>query len=115
MGYLCGRLLNIIKGPQAAELTNEGYFSSLHALTHDLLACGLPRLLPSVQGNKDGDGVRATYNRMVKRHSLRGEALKRYILKEVLNAGSCRFCALLNDHVFCSFLYWLLQWRRRAR
>lgn len=71
-------LLDVIKGEAAKHLSDEGFVSSFHARRND----DFPREEP-VRGIPDGVIHEGMIDDLIKRHSLHGEALKRYILKEV--------------------------------
>lgn len=72
------RLLDIIKGADAKTLSDEGFVSSFHARGSE----DFPREVP-VAGVPDGVLDESMLEGLAKRHSLHGEALKRYLLKEV--------------------------------
>ncbi|CAE8707834.1 unnamed protein product [Polarella glacialis] len=72
------RLLDIIKGDRAKNASDAGFVSSFHARASE----DFPREVP-VGGVPDGVLHEGMFKDLVKRHSLRGEALKRYLLKEV--------------------------------
>eukprot|EP00931_Biecheleriopsis_adriatica_P120323 TRINITY_DN9543_c0_g1_i3.p1 TRINITY_DN9543_c0_g1~~TRINITY_DN9543_c0_g1_i3.p1 ORF type:complete len:1332 (-),score=350.37 TRINITY_DN9543_c0_g1_i3:361-4356(-) len=72
------RLLEVIKGDASAAMGDEGFVSSFHARASD----DFPREVP-VQGLPDGVLHEGMLKALTKRHSLHGEALKRYLLKEV--------------------------------
>lgn len=71
------RLLDVIKGEDSANKTDEGFVSSFHARG----SADFPREEP-VAGIPDGVLHEGMYPQLLKGHSLHGEALKRYIMKE---------------------------------
>lgn len=72
-------LLEVIKGEKTKEFqADEGFISSFHARASD----DFPREVP-VQGVPDGVLHEGMLSSLVKRHSMHGEALKRYLLKDV--------------------------------
>lgn len=72
------KLLDVIKGKGAESQSNEGFLSCFHARASD----DFPREVP-VQGIPDGVLHDDMLKDLTKKHSLHGEALKRYLLKEV--------------------------------
>jgi len=72
------KLLDVIKGKGAESQSNEGFLSCFHARASD----DFPREVP-VQGIPDGVLHDDILQDLTKKHSLHGEALKRYLLKEV--------------------------------
>jgi len=72
------RLLDVIKGEGAAHKSDEGFVSSFHARG----SADFPREEP-VKGIPDGILHEGMIGRFLKKHSLHGEALKRYLMKEV--------------------------------
>jgi hypothetical protein len=71
------RLLDILKGEGAAQCSDEGFVSSFHARASKDFCREVP-----VKGIPDGIIHEGMFEDLVKRHSLHGEALKRYLLKE---------------------------------
>eukprot|EP00930_Biecheleria_cincta_P082500 TRINITY_DN72220_c0_g1_i1.p1 TRINITY_DN72220_c0_g1~~TRINITY_DN72220_c0_g1_i1.p1 ORF type:complete len:1530 (-),score=379.41 TRINITY_DN72220_c0_g1_i1:273-4862(-) len=72
-------LLEVIKGEKTKEFqADEGFISSFHARGSD----DFPREVP-VQGVPDGVLHEGMLGGLIKRHSMHGEALKRYLLKDV--------------------------------
>ena len=72
------QLLDIIKGKTAGFCGDEGFVSCFHARA----SSDFPKEVP-VQGIPDGVLHDSMLPDLVKMHSLHGEALKRYLLKEV--------------------------------
>eukprot|EP00927_Polykrikos_kofoidii_P085505 TRINITY_DN9322_c0_g1_i2.p1 TRINITY_DN9322_c0_g1~~TRINITY_DN9322_c0_g1_i2.p1 ORF type:complete len:1659 (+),score=336.30 TRINITY_DN9322_c0_g1_i2:46-5022(+) len=72
------QLLDVIKGQAAQLCCDEGFVSSFHARAN----ADFPREIP-VKGIPDGVVHEGMFDDLVKRTSLHGEALKRYLLKEV--------------------------------
>lgn len=72
------QLLDIIKGKVSANSGDEGFVSCFHARDN----ADFPREVP-VRGIPDGVLHDAMLPELVRMHSLHGEALKRYLMKEV--------------------------------
>jgi len=72
------KLLAIIKGQQAERLSDEGFLSCFHARGSEDFCTEVP-----VQGIPDGVLHDGMLKDLTTKHSLHGEALKRYLLKEV--------------------------------
>merc|ERR1719181_2492942 len=70
-------LLDVLKGEGAAKCSDEGFVSSFHARG----SSDFPKEVP-VKGIPDGIIHAGQFDDLVKKHSLDGEALKRYLLKE---------------------------------
>merc|ERR1712232_217411 len=71
-------MLDTIKGQWAGHQCDEGYVSSFHARG----STDFPREEP-VKGVPDGILHEGMFNDLLKKHSLHGEALKRFLMKEV--------------------------------
>jgi len=78
----CRRLLDLIKGDEGSSLSDEGFVSSFHARGRP----DYPRESP-VAGLPDGVVHEGMLKDLVKRHTLHGEALRRYLLKMVKFQG----------------------------
>lgn len=72
------RLLDIVKGESAVQGSDEGFISSFRARDSP----DFPEEVP-VKGVLDGILHEGVFDSFVRRHTLHGEALKRYMLKEV--------------------------------
>jgi len=71
-------LLDVVKGTACAHCCDEGFVSSFQARSSTDFCREVP-----VKGIPDGVIHEGMFEDLMKRHSLHGEALKRYLLKEV--------------------------------